>query len=268
MDTVVFILDGSLRNISIAALYDEEQQEFLVQKDYTVTLVPSVQLLKIYREFNAASANVLVAGIKKGRKFGEPNWSELQIQFFKDFLPKNFPDYKILFDSKEFYEPFYKKYFIDAIKSYYSLIHLATHGEFNSNPKDTFIITDDKGEEKNSYSININEFGEIFQTRGQNQAIELLFLSSCRTADGDKRAVLGIAGIAVKFATSSTIAPLWYADQLSSISLVEEFYKQLVKNKGVSKAEALKLAQKSLLESGEFDKSTPHHWAPFVLVGY
>ncbi|WP_424100007.1 CHAT domain-containing protein [Moorena producens] len=270
VDTVVFILDGSLRNISMAALYDEDKQEFLVQKKYTVTLVPSVELLKRYREFESTSASVLVAGIKKERtNFYTPNWSQSQIDFFNDFLPQYFPIYKILFDDKKFAASLTKQTLKEAINSSsYTLVHLATHGEFSSNPKDTFIITDDETEEKNKYSININEFSEILQTRKPNNAIKLLFLSSCRTADGDKRAILGIAGTAIKFGANSTIAPLWYADQDYSNVLVKEFYKQMVNNKEISKAEALKLAQKSLLESGDDNKATPFNWAPFVLVGY
>jgi CHAT domain-containing protein len=69
------------------------------------------------------------------------------------------------------------------------VVHLATHGQFSSNEKDTFILTwDDR--------LNVNQLNTLLRSReeiGRNP-IELLVLSACQTAAGDRRAALGLAG--------------------------------------------------------------------------
>ncbi|MEH2332790.1 CHAT domain-containing protein [Nostoc sp.] len=39
--------------------------------------------------------------------------------------------------------------------------------------------------------------------------MELLVLSACKTATGDKRVALGLAGVAVRAGARSTLATLW-----------------------------------------------------------
>jgi hypothetical protein len=46
--------------------------------------------------------------------------------------------------------------------------------------------------------------------------IELLVLSACQTATGDKRAALGLAGVAVRAGALSTLASLWSVAEISS----------------------------------------------------
>ncbi|MCA1990659.1 MAG: CHAT domain-containing protein [Coleofasciculus sp. S288] len=254
--TLIFILDSSLRRIPMAALHDGQQ--FLIQKSYAVALAYSVQLLKP-KNSEPVRLNALIAGaIKKRPNFDPPDWVSSQIDSVKDF----FKNPKILLGAE-----FTKKSFQDeVVSSSYNLIHLATHGQFSSNPQETYIITDDDSNVINQYAININEFGKLLRSGKPNRAIELLVLSACQTASGDNRAVLGIAGIAVRSGANSTIAPLWKVDQESSKVLMEKFYENLVKN-NMSKVEALHLAQQSLLKTPDVNKNTPYHWAPFILVG-
>ena len=153
--------------------------------------------------------------------------------------------------------------------SNHNIIHLITHGQFSSDLEETFILTDDDSKNpnnRNDYSININEFSNLLKSQEQNIPIELLVLSACETADGDNRAVLGIAGIAVKSGADATIAPVWKVDQKDTTKLMTEFYKNLV-NPEVevrNKAEALHLAQQSMDKNGK----EPYEWAAFILVGY
>jgi CHAT domain-containing protein len=146
----------------------------------------------------------------------------------------------------------------------FPVVHLATHGKFSSEVEDTYILTwNDK--------IKIKQLREILQTREQvvgrsnrvPPAIELLVLSACETATGDKRAALGLAGVAVRSGARSTLASLWQVDDKSTSVLMSEFYRQLTQDANLSKAEALRLAQKSVLK----DKVHPFYWAPYVLVG-
>ena len=61
-----------------------------------------------------------------------------------------------------------------------------------------------------SRQLNIKELSELLRNRQnrQSQNIDLLVLSACDTAAGDNRAVLGLAGLAVKSGARSTIASL------------------------------------------------------------
>lgn len=90
-------------------------------------------------------------------------------------------------------------------------------------------------------------------------------LSACQTAAGDKRAALGLAGMAVRSGARSTIATLWSVRDESTALFMTHFYQQLQSKTKVSKAEALRQSQLSLLKSPKFEH--PFYWAPFVLVG-
>ena len=94
--------------------------------------------------------------------------------------------------------------------------------------------------------------------------IELLILSACQTAAGDKRAALGLAGVAVRSGARSTIATLWSVQDESTADLMTQFY-QALNQPQVTKADALRQAQLSLLHSPQYQH--PFYWASFVLVG-
>ena len=141
------------------------------------------------------------------------------------------------------------------------IIHLATHGQFSSKPEDTFVLAWDD-------TIKVKDFQLLLRSREEKGPIpvELLVLSACQTAEGDKKAALGLAGMAVRSGARSTIATLWAVKDESTAELMTEFYRILSQaNQTITKAEALRKAQLQLLRSSEFKH--PFYWAPFVLVG-
>jgi CHAT domain-containing protein len=138
------------------------------------------------------------------------------------------------------------------------IVHLTTHAQFSSEAKRTMFFTWDK-------AINALEFYSLlkFSARSNEDGIELLVLSACQTAKGNKRSALGIAGVAAQAGARSTVATLWKVDADSTALLMEQFYKNL-KN-GVPKAEALRQAQLNLISDSRY--SHPYFWAGFILVG-
>lgn len=94
--------------------------------------------------------------------------------------------------------------------------------------------------------------------------MELLFLSACQTAAGDNRAVLGLAGVAVRAGARSTMASLWDIDDEATAKFVGLFYQEL-KDGNISKAEALRLAQLKLLQDAKY--KAPRFWSAYVLIG-
>ena len=250
IETLVFVLDGSLRNIPMAALYDGER--YLIEK-YRVALTPGLQLLEP-KAFDNQNLQAVVAGLSQSNQ----GFSALPgVKTEVTEISQNIPSQLLL--DREFTNTSLQ----EQIKETPSpLIHLATHGQFSSNPEETFIVTwNDK--------IKVKEFEELLRVREQTidaQAIELLVMSACQTATGDKRAALGIAGVAVRSGARSTLATLWSVKDDSTVVLMDEFYKHLAQtNTSMTKAEALRQAQISLIHSENFEH--PFYWSPFILVG-
>jgi CHAT domain-containing protein len=94
--------------------------------------------------------------------------------------------------------------------------------------------------------------------------VEILVLSACRTAAGDDRAALGLAGVAIKAGARSALASLWYVSDEASADLMQAFYRTL-RHGDASKAQAVRRAQLALLDNPRFRH--PFYWAAFVLIG-
>jgi CHAT domain-containing protein len=137
-----------------------------------------------------------------------------------------------------------------------SILHIASHGQFSSDPKNTYIL-DWSGK------LTLSQLDQLLKGR-QNNPLDLLVLSACQTAAGDRRATLGIAGTAYQAGARTIVASLWVVDDESQSVLMKEFYSQLI-NQRKSKAEALRLAQLKLLRSDRY--SSPYYWANMVMLG-
>jgi CHAT domain-containing protein len=160
-------------------------------------------------------------------------------------------------------QAFNRKSLAQAVRSLpFNVVHLATHGRFSSRANDTYILAADG-------PIYVDKFDTLLRDRGQTRSepIELLVLSACQTAEGDNRATLGLAGVAIRAGARSTLASLWQVNDRSTALLMGEFYRELATSK-VTKAEALRRAQRSLLGNPDNPEySRPLHWAAYVLVG-
>jgi CHAT domain-containing protein len=244
--TLVFIPDGPLRNIPPAILHDGKQ--YLIEK-YNLAIAPSLQLIDP-QPLAQQNRELLLAGLTEARQgFIALPGVKLELES----IQTAFPSQILLNDS------FTEISFDKAINtSPYQIVHLATHGQFSSKAEDTFILTWDE-------RININELNSFIRAdRRQIRPIELLVLSACQTASGDKQAALGLAGIAVRAGARSTIASLWDVSDESTTLLMSYFYQELANN-NLPKAEALRQAQLKILQSERF--SHPYFWSAFILVG-
>ncbi len=250
VETLVFVLDGVLRNIPVSALHDGKQ--FLVEK-YSVALTPGLQLLAP-RALNKGRLAALVAGIDAARQgFAPLPFVGEEINKIKSEVPS-----QILLNEK-FTNPAFQNRILATSSP---IVHLATHGQFSSNADETFIVTWDG-------KIKVNQLSSLLKTveLSQNNTLELLVLSACETAAGDSRSALGLAGVAVRSGARSTIATLWRVNDEASATLMSQFYDQLVKanTTGISKAEALRRAQVATLQNPDY--KSPYYWAAYVLLG-
>jgi CHAT domain-containing protein len=258
IENLVFVTNGRLQKVPMAALYDGKQ--YAIEK-YGVAIVASLQLLN-YQQVDDRSQKVLAAGVSKQIIVNEEVFPALAS------VPKElkqivaaFPASRTLLDRK-----FTLASLQNRLQDNFPIVHLATHGLFSSNPQNNFIITGDGDR------ISIDRLTTLL--REDSQPIELLVLSACETATGDERAVLGLAGVAIRSGARSTLATLWAVEDASTAELMGQFYQAL--KRSPEKVSALRSAQLSLLNSlktrptfEELKKLPPHPylWSPFVLVG-
>lgn len=253
--TLVFVLDGSLRNLPMAVLHDG--QRYLVER-YAVSVTPTLQLLEpkpLHRE----ALSVLIAGATDAPSFQKERLGAIaNVGVELEGIKENIQRHQTL-ENQEFI----KKNLQTKINTTpFNIIHLATHGKFSSNPEQTYIL--DWNER-----IKVKDLDNLLRLNYQRIAnpIELLILSACETATGDKRAALGLAGVAIRAGARTTLASLWQINDASTAEFMIRFYQEL--NRGqITKAEALRNTQLAFLQqSTDRDYNRPYHWSAFILVG-
>jgi CHAT domain-containing protein/exonuclease VII small subunit len=252
VNTLVFVLDGALRNIPPTVLYDGKQ--YLVEK-YAVALSVGLQLFEP-KPLVRQQLNALTAGLTEPPPGYSGRFSRLPaIKTELDLISQAGVPTTRLID-----KAFTSKALENKVSNVpFSIVHLATHGEFSSRADKTFILASDG-------PIDVSQFGSILRSRDdiRPEAIQLLVLSACKTAAGDNRAALGLAGAAIKAGARSTVASLWQIDDESTAQFVGAFYREL-KNPNLTKAEALRHAQLQMLKHPNFNR--PSFWSAYVLIG-
>lgn len=244
--TLVFVLDGLLRNLPMSALYDGKS--YLLEK-YNIAVAPGLSLVAPQSLTNK-KIKVLTGGITESRQgFSALPGVEVEVNKIAQKVPSK------VFLNQQFTEQNLQS---EIAGTAFPIVHLATHGQFSSNPEETFILTWDE-------KVKVKEFETLlrFREQGNVNPIELLVLSACQTAAGDKRAALGLAGVAVRSGARSTLATLWSVKDESTAELMTEFYQLL--SQGNNKAEALRTSQLKLLKQSQYNH--PFYWAPFIIVG-
>ncbi|HEY9764310.1 MAG TPA: CHAT domain-containing protein [Trichocoleus sp.] len=252
--TLVFVPDGVLRSVPMSALYDGNQ--YLIER-YAIATTPSLTLTDL-RPLKDTDLQALALGLSQsvttadGQSFIPLSNVPNEI---KTVLSK-FPGSEALLD-QEFNRDRLRQ---TLAQRSFPLLHIATHGQFGADPKDTFIVTG-KGEK-----LTFGELEALIRNAApQAGPIELLSLTACETAVGDDRSTLGLAGVAIRAGARSAIASLWTIDDTTTAELVNGFYTGLLQP-NLNKAQALQAAQKAILATGD-DRAHPAYWAPLIVVG-
>ncbi|MHC5932909.1 CHAT domain-containing protein [Nostoc sp.] len=270
--TLVFIQDGFLRSVPMAALYDRQQQKYLVET-YAIATTPSLRLttpkvrdgLRPTRG-QRSTQKALILGLTQeatidGKSFGKLFSVPEEVSAIKSL----FPNYTDLIDDNFVPESFKQK----LEKTTYPIVHIASHAQFGIIPEDTFIVTG-----KNQ-KLTINQLeNSLRNLNSKLDSVELLVLTACETAVGDDRATLGLAGVALQVGVKSAIASLWSVTDASTAELVKTFYTNY-RNAGMSIAEALQKAQIRMINAKKLPSSeginikydNPVYWAPMIAIG-
>ena len=246
-DTLVFVPDGPLRTIPLAALHDGER--FLVER-FALATTPGLTLIEP-RPLSGRDYPTLAGGLSESvQGFAALPGVDRELNALASLL-----DATVLRN-----QAFTRERIAAELRGGdYSVVHLATHGQFRGSYEDSFLLTHDG-------RLGIDELGASIQSRaGDRQTpLELLVLSACETAAGDDRAALGLAGVAIRAGARSALATLWEVDDQATQDVVQAFYESLAAGQE-SRARSLQRAQLNLLRRG--DNPHPSQWAPFLLIG-
>ncbi|MGF1937605.1 MAG: CHAT domain-containing protein [Nostoc sp. ChiQUE02] len=254
--TLVFALDRSFQSLPMDLLYNGKNyliEEYSIVETFGSKIRPPKSLSQ--NKFTA-----LIAGLsKESPSFKDKNapkglkaLGEVAVEVAEI---KKETDSSTVLLNENFTSLQFKQ---ELTKNDFPIVHISTHGQFSSNSDKTVFLAYDK-------VINVLEFDNLLKqkTQSNENTIELLVLSACQTAKGNKRSTLGMAGVAAQAGAQSVIASLWLVDEDSTAILMQEFYKGL-KN-GLTKAEALRQGKLSLLSNTKYVH--PYFWSGFVLVG-
>jgi len=246
IDTLIFIPDGVLRTIPFAALHDGNN--FLIFK-YNIVVNPG---LNLNGAKNTKPAKILLNGLSmQVQGYTELPAVENEIEAIGKIYHKNV--------NKLLNQEFTINNFTTSLKkNNYSILHIASHGQFDSDLNKTFLLAYDG-------KITMHKLEKLIRlSERRAEPLELLTLSACQTAVGDDQAALGLAGIALKAGAKSALASLWSINDKSTTILMQTFYQQLQVEK-TSKAKALRIAQLNLLKYRSYKH--PAYWASFLLIG-
>ncbi len=245
--TLVFVPDGALRTIPFAALHDGAK--FLIQ-DLAVAVAPGLSLVAP-QAIEHGKARLLLNGLSK------PVQGFAPLDFVANELRSIDPtSSSATLLNEDFTTTQLKRKLTDE---QYSIVHIASHGKFNRDVRNTFVLTYDS-------KLTLNDLESLIRpSQYRGQPVELLVLSACQTAAGDDRAALGLAGVAIKAGARSALASLWFVNDQSTSELITEVYSQLRQSPPVSKARALQAAQVKLL--GDRRYAHPCYWSPYLIIG-
>ncbi|RCJ19647.1 hypothetical protein A6770_05760 [Nostoc minutum NIES-26] len=270
IDTLVFCVGVGLRSVPFSALHDGKK--FLVE-NYSISLIPAFSLTDT-RYTDIRDFSVLAMGASE----------------FKDLqpLPAVPIELSTIVQNKGGSSFLNDKFTLNNLRSQrqqrsYKIIHLATHGVFQP------------GTASNSYIQLWNtklRLNQLRQLQLNNPPVDLLVLSACKTALGDRQAELGFSGLALEAGVKSAMGSLWNVSDAGTLVLMTEFYQHL--KTSPLKAEALRQTQIGMIEGqikiqqgqlrqaglrtgtplppelsqlGDLNLSHPYYWAGFTMIG-
>ena len=276
LEHVMYALASGLRAIPLVAMMDGD--EFVIER-YGISLIPSVDLLETDFGSSAPPPQTLAAGANEFEQLEDLPAVEVELNAIATQASEGIAEQRSSVDVL-FNQDFTLMNLVEAQnQSQASMIHLATHAEFNAGDLGSSYLQfwDDQ--------LTLDDISKL----GWDE-LELLILSACQTAISSPEAELGFAGLAAATGVESTIGSLWSVSDIGTLGLMSEFYGQLAQTP--LRFEALRQAQMAMLrgetrleqqqlqtERGEIDLpeewdlpesadfSHPFYWSGFTLVG-
>jgi CHAT domain-containing protein/Tfp pilus assembly protein PilF len=284
--TLMWSLDGVLRYLPLAALYDGKQ--YLIER-YRVSVMTLASNARL-KDRPDAEWKGAGFGVTKAYE-GAPAlpWVSAELAGIIATKPG---DAGVLAGEIELDDAFTQQAMRQILLKRYPVVHIASHFRFEpGNETQSFLLLGDGGHlSLAELKTSANLFG----------GVQLLTLSACNTGMGDGTEVEGFGTLAQRQGAKAVIASLWPVVDQSTSVLMQRFYRIRESSPGKTKLEALREAQLELLrgtakraqgaepvrilvhepEEGkptveaprfpvdpEVPYAHPYYWAPFFLMG-
>ena len=187
IDTLLLCTGPKLRSLPFAALYDGEK--FVMEK-YNIARIPAFSLTDTDYEA-VPDRQVLAMGTTEFDNLPPLPGIEVELN---TIVPKLWSG--VVIDGQDFTI----ENLLQAHQQGFDTIHLATHSWFYpGSPENSFIQFSDR-------KLNLEQLADLDL---EIPEVDLLVLSSCNTALGDKDAEFGFAGLAMQAGVKSALASLW-----------------------------------------------------------
>ena len=279
---LIFAPDRITRYIPMSALFDGKQ--YLIE-NYTVSTIISAEYTNTDRpNYDPQKTTVLAVGLSNAAPPNFPPLSNVPLELASIVQTNStpagvYPGLELLnqqFDLRSLQKNLFG----------HTILHIATHGAFVREQADASYILLGTGQKLPISTIKkLNDLGNV----------QLVVLSACQTALADRGADgIEISNVSFSFierGVKAVIASLWQVNDSSTSLLMQRFYQNLATGK-MTKVEALRQAQLSLLQgklttkdapqrspslipvgasktehSQVIDFSHPYYWAPFIIIG-
>jgi CHAT domain-containing protein len=289
--TILWSLDGSLRYIPMAAL-SPDGRSYLAER-YQNVIVTLARQSKLFDEPSGNEWRALGAGVSKPHE----GFSALPSVVSEiNSIVREGSATGVLEGKKLIDEGFNLETLRDTLPSRtedgrtFNVVHLATHFKLGANDQDSALLLGD-GKRLSLFEISKDEDLDF-------KNVDLLTLSACQTAiaagDGSGREVESLGMLAQKKGAKAVLATLWKVADDPTAAFMSEFYRLKNANPKLSKAEAIRLTQVSMIQ-GKIKPSTasggcraenfgsgkanefkcdpnapfahPASWSPFILIG-
>ncbi|MBD1890234.1 tetratricopeptide repeat protein [Coleofasciculus sp. FACHB-SPT9] len=287
IQNLVFSLDHVTRYIPMAALFDGQQ--YLAQRYTLSTIISTNTQMGNSQVLGVQNTSILALGLSEAKAGFNPLPNvptELDA-----IVRQSDTDSQGIYQGNEYLNSAFTWRTLRDKLSTHNILHIATHGKFEPGSDDaSFLVMGDGEKLPISQIKTLTNLGNL----------QLVALSACETALGgtgqDGTEISGISFYFLNNGAKAVMASLWAVNDGSTSLLMQQFYKNLATSqKTITKAEALRQAQLSLLtkqvtakdapqrsdaeviltpkpgaqlpRSRTPDFSHPYYWAPFILIG-
>jgi CHAT domain-containing protein/Tfp pilus assembly protein PilF len=286
--TLVWSLDGVLRYIPMAALFDGKQ--YLIENFNLVAITPA-SIVHLNERSRMEHVSAVAMGIS--RQYEDDLQPLPAVVNELDDIVKDSRVHGangVLPGSILLNGQFTERAMETQMDGQHSIVHIASHFVFRpGDDRSSYLLLAGKDTDSGGYHLTVADFRDNPNFRLSGTV--LLTLSACETGlggnAGDGREVDGLATTAQLKGTQAVLSSLWEVNDTSTGKLMADFYRRWANGK-VMKVEALREAQLDLLRGniGGTDRrddrgitvvdaalsvprgfTHPFYWAPFVLIG-
>jgi CHAT domain-containing protein len=249
---LIVVPDRALHSLNLETLPDpHDSRRYLIDR-VTISIAPSLALLTEARRPANKQPSLLLIGDPETavEEFPRLPYAGKELSMIEQSFS---PDRRVVDEGARAYPAAYR----ESNPARFSWIHFAAHATTNrESPLDSALILSQHG---SGYSLTARDVMQIPLNA------DLVTLSACRSAGARMYSGEGLVGLSWAFlraGAGSVVAGLWDVTDMSTATLMADFYGQLVHN--VPPAEALRQAKLHLLHSNNAYKK-PFYWGPFQL---